>query len=119
MCNFELFFFQVYAGKVISHLSYLADENIEDLKILQTVIVLLTTSNVVQQDSLAKVPYQPAVFLTHNTILPLEQGLTGTKRHTGHSMTQQIFQENHGPSISQSRTSIHIMYIIEFVRVCM
>ena len=54
------YFFQVYAGKVISHLSYLADENIEDLKILQTVIVLLTTSNVVQQDSLAKVP---AVFL--------------------------------------------------------
>lgn len=43
-----------YAGKVISQLGLLADDDIEDLRILQTIIVMLTTSNVVQKDPLAQ-----------------------------------------------------------------
>jgi len=47
--------FKAHAAKVISHLSLLADEDIEALRILQTIIVMMTTSHVIQKDSLAQV----------------------------------------------------------------
>ena len=46
---------QAHAAKVISHLSLLADEDIEALRILQTIIVMMTTSHVIQKESLAQV----------------------------------------------------------------
>uniref|UniRef100_T2MA63 Protein MON2 homolog n=1 Tax=Hydra vulgaris TaxID=6087 RepID=T2MA63_HYDVU len=45
---------EVYATKLVSHLSTLVEDGFEDLRVLQTVIVLLTTSDVVQKDSLAQ-----------------------------------------------------------------
>jgi len=46
---------EMYAGRVALQLSNLADDGIEELRILQTVIVLLTTSKVIQKDSLAQI----------------------------------------------------------------
>ena len=45
---------QVYAAKVVEQLVSLSESDVEDLRVLQTVIVLLTTSSAVQKDALAK-----------------------------------------------------------------
>eukprot|EP00111_Clytia_hemisphaerica_P003917 TCONS_00011241-protein len=45
---------EAHAAKVISHLSLLADEDIEALRVLQTIIVMMTTSHVIQKESLAQ-----------------------------------------------------------------
>ena len=50
---------------MISHLSLLADEDIEALRILQTIIVMMTTSHVIQKESLAQVTFSDVETLKH------------------------------------------------------
>lgn len=48
---------QAAAGNIINMLWQLMENGLEELKLLQTVLVLLTTNTVVHDEVLSKVPY--------------------------------------------------------------
>lgn len=51
---------QAAAGNIINMLWQLMENGLEELKLLQTVLVLLTTNTVVHDEVLSKVPESPA-----------------------------------------------------------
>ena len=62
-CNKVTNSLQVAAQQVVNALWVLMEAGIEDLKLLQTTLLLVTTNNVVQHDSLAKVRGQLRCFI--------------------------------------------------------
>ena len=58
---------QTAADSVLGMLWQLMEAGLEELKLLQTAILLITTNFVVQHESLAKV-----LYLVHNTYLSVE-----------------------------------------------
>ena len=57
-------FFQGYAPSIVSQLCELSNSGVEELRVLQTILILITTSQVVEKDSLAKVGLSSFLNLT-------------------------------------------------------
>lgn len=51
----EVKFFQGFAPSIVNQLHELSEAGVEELRVLQTILILITTSKSVQRDSLAKV----------------------------------------------------------------
>lgn len=68
---------QAAAGNVINMLWQLMENGLEELKLLQTVLVLLTTNTVVHDEILSKVPRTAHCIQTPNVVMRAHHTNTG------------------------------------------
>lgn len=60
----QIIILQTAAGNIINMLWQLMENSLEELKLLQTVLVLLTTNTVVHDESLSKVGHPLSKFIS-------------------------------------------------------